>query len=146
MTTPFIPIDVGSVVTVTASNSIANNAYANAADVMTITASDTSMLVDFELSVTWATAPVAGMVSLIASDYSLDDSTAGPVPSATLPGRLVGNFDPQPRASNAATTILMRLSNVSQIRKCNYYLLNNGTGQTISTGWVLKAQRWTPGT
>ena len=146
MPTPIIPIDVGTVVTVTAANSIVNNGYANSADKMTLTASDTSMLVDFELSVSWATAPTAGAVSLIASDYSLDDTTAGPVPSATLQGRFVGSFDPQPRSSNTTTTILMRLNAVAQVRKTDYYLFNNATGQTISTGWVLKAQRWTPGT
>ena len=80
------PILVGSVITVTGANTIVNNAYAVAADKLTIdVGSNAGLCVDFSLVPAWATAPVAGAISLIAVGWSLDATpVAGPAPVATL--------------------------------------------------------------
>lgn len=146
MPTPILRNNVGSVLSVTAANAVANNAYANAADKLTIdNSTNKALLADFELTPTFAVAPVAGVVQLVAVDYSLDGTTAGPTPAATMLPRLVGSFSPQPQASNAATSWKMSLNNVALSNKTDYYLYNNGTAQSINTGWTLKAQCWAPG-
>ena len=149
MSTPIYPQLVGSVITVTGANTIATNAYAVAADKLTIdVATYAGLCVDFTLVPTWSTAPVAGSLSLIAVGYSLDASpAAGPAPVATLNNDFVANFKPAPYTSNTATTWTMTLRRVALgIGKTDFYLFNNGTGQTLSASWVLKAQVWTPGT
>ena len=149
MTTPIIPILVGSVITVTGANAIVNNAYAVAADKLTIDVGSTvGLCVDFSLVPTWVTAPTAGAISLIAVGYSLDASpVAGPAPVATLNNDFVASFKPSPYTSNTATTWTMTLRRVALgIGKTDFYIFNNGTGQTLSASWVLKAQVWTPGT
>ncbi|MGZ8172563.1 MAG: hypothetical protein ACXWT0_01545, partial [Methylobacter sp.] len=61
MSTLIVPLNVGSVITVTGANAIANLAYANVADKMVIDrASNLGLLVDFTLDLTFATAPVKG--------------------------------------------------------------------------------------
>ena len=147
MATPILRDLIGSVITVTAANSIANNAYANSADKLTVdNTTNAALLADFELVGTFATAPVGGVIQLFAVDYSLDGSTAGPTPSATMQPRLVGAFSPQPLASSVATSWTMRLNSVSLTRKTDFWLYNNGTAFTLNSGWVLKAQCWSPGT
>ncbi|MGZ8220787.1 MAG: hypothetical protein ACXWT0_03975, partial [Methylobacter sp.] len=133
--------------TVTGANAIANLAYANVADKMVIDrASNLGLLVDFTLDLTFATAPVKGAIQLVAVDWSLDGTPVeGPTPSATMLPRLVSTFDPRPLASNAATSWIMSLPKISLGRKTSFYLYNNDTGQQVSSGWVLKAQVWTPG-
>lgn len=143
------PILVGSVITVTGANSIANNAYAVSADKLTIdVGSNAGLCVDFSLVPAWATAPTAGFITLVGVGWSLDGTpVAGPAPVATLNNDFIGNFKPAPFTSNAATTWTMTLKRVALgIGKTDFYLFNNGTGQTISSSWVLKAQVWTPGT
>lgn len=149
MPTPIYPQLVGSVITVTGANTIANNAYAVAADKLTIDiASYAGLCVDFSLIPAWATAPVTGTISLIPVGYSLDGTpAAGPAPVVTLGNEFAGHFLPSPYTSNTATTWTMTLKRVALgIGKTDFYLFNNGTGQTLSASWVLKAQVWTPGT
>lgn len=149
MPTPIVPQLVGSVITVTGANTITNNSYAVAADKLTIdVSSNAGLCVDFSLVPAWATAPVAGAISLIAVGWSLDGTpVAGPAPVATLNNDFVGNFRPAPNTSNTSTTWTMTLKRVALgIGKTDFYIFNNATGQTISASWVLKAQVWTPGT
>lgn len=139
--------NVGSVFSVTHASSIANNAYSASGDKLTIN-NDTNkaLLADFELQATFATAPTAGSVVLVAVDYSLDGATAGPTPSSTMCPRIVGTFTPTAIASNTATSWRMRINAVPLTAKTDFYVLNNGTAQTISSGAILSAQCWTPGT
>lgn len=139
--------NVGTVFTLTTANAIASAAYAVAADKLTIdNSSNKALLVDFELyPAAFATAPVAGAIQLIAVDWSLDGTTAGPAPTATLLGRLIGIFNPMPAASNASTQWRMSLDSVALGNKVDYYLFNNATGQSLASGAVLKAQCWSPG-
>lgn len=146
MSTPILKLNIGSVLTVTAANAVANNAYANTADKLTIDNTGNALLADFELQATFGVAPVAGAIQLYAVDYSLDGATAGPNPSATMQPRLVGSFDPMPKTSNTATSWRMRLNSIALSNKSDFYLYNNGTAQSLSSGWVLKAQCWSPGT
>ena len=139
--------DIGAVVTVTTANAIATATYAVAADKLTIdNSTNKALLVDFSLvPAVFSVAPVAGSISLMAVDWSLDGTTAGPAPTASLPGRFVGSFTPQPAAGNALTTWAMSLNAVPLSRKVDYYPYNNGTGQSLAVGAVLKAQCWSPG-
>ena len=138
--------EVGSELSVTAANSVATAAYANSADALRINnGTNKALLADFRLtSVTFATAPVSGAIQLYAVDRDFAGN-AGPAPSATMRGRLVGSFDPQPAASNASTGWVMSLNNVAISEDADYWIYN-GTGYTLNSGWVLKAQCWTPGT
>jgi hypothetical protein len=139
--------NVGSVFSVTHGSTIANNAYSASGDKLTIdNGTNKALLADFEFEATFAVAPVAGSVVLVAVDYSLDGATAGPTPSATMRPRVVGTFTPTAIASNAATSWRMRINSVPLTAKSDYYVLNNGTTQTISASAVLRAQCWTPGT
>lgn len=147
MPAPITPQLVGSVITVTGSSAIVNNAYSTQALTIDV-GTYAGLCVDFSLVPAWGTAPVAGAISLIPVGYSLDGTpVAGPAPVATLNNDFSGNFKPAPNTSNTALTWTMTLKRVALgIGKTDFYLFNNGTGQTISTGWVLKAQVWTPGT
>jgi hypothetical protein len=146
--------NIGSLFTKTGANTIATNAYSNIADVLTIsTINDGSsnialgaLLCDFGLNLTYATAPVAGAIVLVAADWSLEASPLQPAaPATTMITRYVGTFDKQPQASNAVLTWKARLNAIPLTQKTDFYLLNAATGQTISASWVLTAQAWSPG-
>ena len=137
--------NVGTVFTLTTASAINSDAYAGVP--LTIdNSTNKALLVDFELyPAAFGVAPVAGAIQLIAVDWSLDGTTAGPAPTATLPGRFVGSFSPQPAASNALTQWRMSLVSVALGNKVDYYPFNNKTGQPLAIGTVLKAQCWSPG-
>ncbi|MDO9235999.1 MAG: hypothetical protein Q7U28_08210 [Aquabacterium sp.] len=146
MPTPLLRDVIGSNVVVTAANAVANNAYANAADKLTINNTGLALLADFRLtSATFATAPVGGALQLFAVDRDFSGN-AGPTPSATMPGRLVGSFSPYAAASNTATSWVMSLNSVPLSAYTDYWLMNNGTAYSLNSGWVLTAQLWSPGT
>ncbi len=137
--------DIGSVQSVTTANAVANNAHTVAADKLTIdNGTNKALLVDFELQPTFASAPVAGAIELVAVEWSLDGTTAGPAPSSTMQGRVVGVFAPNPLASNALTTWRMAIPRVALNRKTDFYLRNRGTAVSLSAGTVLRAQAWSP--
>lgn len=147
MPTPLLRDLIGSVITVTSANALPNNGYANSADKLVIdNATNLALLADFDLTGTFATAPVGGVIQLFAVDYSLDGATAGPTPASTMAARLIGSFSPQPQASNASTSWQMRLNAVPLTAKTDFYLFNNATACSLNSGWVLKAQCWSPGT
>lgn len=137
---------IGTVQSVTTANAIATMAYAVAADKLTIdNSTNNALLVDFELQPATMTAPTTGCFQLIAVDYSLDGTTAGPAPTSAMLGRLVGTFSPIPSTGNTATSWRMTINSVSLANKIDYYLYNNTTGQSLPTGSVLRAQCWSPG-
>ena len=136
---------IGSVLSVTTANAIASAAYAVAADKLAIdNSTNKALLADFELEVTFGTAPVAGAVQLVAIDYSLDGNTAGPAAAATMIGRTY-TMSPMPAASNAVTAMRLSCNSVPLANKTDFYLFNNSTGQSIPVGSVLRAQCWSPG-
>ena len=138
--------NIGAVVSLTTANPIASLGYAVAADKLLIdNSTNKALLVDFELTAVFGSAPVAGSIQLYAVDWTLSGVTAGPAPTSVLLARYVGSFTPQPLASNAALSILMSLDRVALSNKTDYYLYNNATGQSLSVGAVLKAQCWSPG-
>lgn len=142
--------DIGAPITVTTSGvgGIASAAYATITDVLTIdNTTNKALVVDFTLyPAAFGTAPVAGAISLVAVDWSLDATPVqGPAPTASLPGRFVGSFDPKPGTGNANTRWRMSLPTVALGRKVDFYLFNNGTGQSLAVGAVLIAQCWSPG-
>lgn len=137
---------VGSVVTVTSANAIASDAYANVADKLTIdNSSNLALLVDFDLTGTFGSAPVTGSIQVYAVDYSLDGATSGPTPAATMQPRFVGSLSPQPEAGNSSTSWRMRLNAVPLTNKTDFFFYNNKTGVSLNSGWVAKAQAWSPG-
>lgn len=139
--------NVGSVISVTHGSSITNNSYSASGDKLTIdNAANKAFLADFELQATFSTAPTLGAVVLVAVDYALNNTLAGPAPSATMRPRIVGTFSPSAISSNTQTSWCMRINAVPLTTKTDFYVLNNATGQTISSGAVLSAQVWTPGT
>ncbi len=146
MPTPILRNNVGTERSVTSANAVASGAYSNSADKLLIdNTTDLALLADFEFQPTFASAPVAGVVQLMAVDYALDNTTAGPAASASMVPRLVGTFSPQPRSGNASTTWRMRLNAVPVTRKTDFYVFNNGTAVSINTGSVLRARLWSPG-
>jgi hypothetical protein len=138
----------GNTLTVTGANAIATGAYSNVADSMRIQRSALTanyLLADFRLTFTFATAPVAGSIQLIKSprDFS---GNRGFTPASTLLGTQVFTFGPLPQASNAATAFVFSLDAVPLDYDADYWLFNNGTGQSIPVGYVLTALPWSPGT
>lgn len=144
MPTPILRNNVGSPIVVTTTVAIANNAYANSADKLRINNTGNALLADFRLTgVTFAAAPVAGAVMLVAVDRDFAGN-AGPTPSAAMLGK-VYPFDPKPASSNASTGWVMSCNSVPLSPDCDYWLLNSGTAQQIASGCVLTAQPWSPG-
>lgn len=138
-------IAVGSPVAVTTTVAIANNAYSNTADKLRINNTGGALLADFVLTgATFAAAPVAGIVQLVAVDRD-GAGNAGPTPSASMLGR-VYPFTPQPAAGNAATSWIMTCPRVPLSADTDYYLCNNSTAQQIAIGCTLTANLWSPGT
>lgn len=137
--------NVGSAVSVTTANAIASNSYANAADKLRINNTGNALLADFTLtSATWATAPVGGVLQLVAVDRD-SAGNAGPAPSSSMLGRLVGSFSPSPSTGNASTGWIMTIPAVPLTADCDYWIYNNGTGYSLAAGAVLTAQPWSPG-
>lgn len=141
---------VGSAISRTYANSVANNAYSNSADAIRIKPGVSgagelgALLADFRItSVTFSAAPTTGVIQLVAVDRDLS-ANAGPTPASTMRPRLIGTFSPQPQTSNASTGWIMSLNSVALSPDADYYLYNNGTGVNL-TAAVLTAQCWSPG-
>lgn len=150
MATPLLRDNIGSVFSVTAGNSVTSGNYSVSGDKLAIdNTTNLALFGDFELVLgsAFGAAPTAGQLQLVAVDYDLGGTNAGPTPSGTAPlPRFCGNFSPIPVTGNTSTSWKMRLNSVPLAAKTDYYVYNNGTGQTLATSWVLKAQCWSPGT
>lgn len=93
---------------------------------------------EFYLSCTFATAPTEGAVlSLYARPLDIDGTNDSEVPEATRPTIFIGNFV----VNNVTSAQYLPLQGMyaRDIPKlADYYIHNNGTGQTVSSGWKLQ--------
>jgi len=124
--------------------SIANNAVAQASTASYDIAADGAYYpdADFVLTATFGTAPTEGTtLALYARPLDVDGTADTEAPEATRPTVFVGTFTVN--NVTAAQTMTLRAYDVPT--KADYYLHNNGTGQTVSAGWVLKVTPRTVG-
>lgn len=90
---------------------------------------------EFVLTVTFGAAPTVGkIVSLFARAMDIDGTADAPAPSTTYLRRFVGSF-----VVSAATSqsLIIRAEDVPLLAE--YYAYNVDTGQSMSSGWTLKA-------
>lgn len=122
--------------------SIANNAIGQADDATyDITVSGNSYPdAKFVVALTFSVAPTEGTtVALYARPIDIDGTNDGEVPETTRPTVYIGSFV----VNNVTTTQYIELYAQNVPWKADYYLHNNGTGQTISAGWTLKITPYT---
>jgi hypothetical protein len=129
----------GTVKTLEASGaSITNNSVVQADDANydTVTDGESTPDAEFVLTFTFATAPTEGTVlALYCRPLDIDGTADAEVPEAARPTRQVGAF-----VVNNVTTAQTAIAVGRDLPKlAAYYVHNSGTGQTVSTGWVLKA-------
>lgn len=117
--------------------SIANTAIVQADDAVYGIATDGNYApdADFVLSVTFGVAPTVNTtVDLYAQELDIDGVNDAQAPSATYKQHYIGSF-----IVNADTvTQYLKLRAFDVPVQANYFLHNNGTGQTINAGWTLK--------
>lgn len=90
----------------------------------------------FVASFTFATAPTEGTVlALYARPINIDSTNDAEVPEATRPTVYIGSFV----VNNVTTAQYAELLAEDVPWEAEYYIHNNGTGQTVSAGWTLKA-------
>lgn len=117
--------------------SIANNALAQADDASYSIANDGANYPDaeFVLTGTFSVAPTEGTVlSLYARPLDIDGTADAEAPETTRPTVFVGNFV----VNNVTSAQSIWLAAEDVPRKADYYVHNNGTGQTLGSGWTLK--------
>lgn len=91
---------------------------------------------EFVLSATFGTGPTEGtVIGLYARPLDIDSTNDAEVPEAARPTRFIGNFV----VNNVTSAQYMILVGRDLPKLAAYYIHNNGTGQTISAGWTLKA-------
>jgi hypothetical protein len=148
MPTPQGRINNSSTLTHTATNAVANNAYCNSADVLRIQQSSLDAafpVCDFRLTgVNYSTAPVAGSIQLAKIPRDLSGNQ-GPTPSASMIPTQVWTFGPTPSTSNATKIWVMSIDAAQIDIDADYWLFNNGTGQSLPTGWIISAIPWSLG-
>lgn len=118
-------------------SSITNNSVVQADDATYSISADGSNYPDaeFVLTGTFSVAPTEGAaLSLYARPLDIDGTADTEVPEAARPTLLIGNFT----VNNVTTSQSMILIGQDVPRKADYYVHNNGTGQTLGTGWTLK--------
>ncbi len=117
---------------------IANNALAAADDANYDLAADAGSYPDaeFVLTGTFSVAPTEGAtLALYARPLDIDGTADAEVPETTRPTVYVGSFT----VNNVTTAQSMLLVAQDLPRLAAYYVHNNGTGQSLSAGWTLKA-------
>lgn len=123
---------------------IANNAITQANDASYSTSADGTNYPDAEFvaSFAFSVAPTEGTVlALIARTLNIDGTNDAEVPEAARADRYVGQFV----VNNVTTTQYAACFARNVPREADYYLLNSGTGQTVSAGWTLKVTPMTFG-
>jgi len=136
--------DYGSWVTLEANGgSIANNAFEQANDAAFSLASDGGGRphLQFEIEVTFGTAPTAGTV-LALHHQPLDlfgGSDDGRSPSANNIGGYLRNAIV---CENTTSAQRFRFDLPFAPEHSSYWLQNAATGQTVSAGWKLRARAW----
>jgi hypothetical protein len=135
--------DYGSWVTLEASGaSIANNAFGQADDAgfSLVTDGGGRPHLEFELSWAHATAPTANTsIVVFAQDLNFNGTPDAQAPSANHLRRVVGSA----LEANVTATQYARFNVMNAPADASYWLQNNGTTQTISSGWTLRARAWT---
>lgn len=131
-------VKLGTVKTLEANGAaIANNALAQADDASYDIVADGAYYpdADFVLTVTFGTAPTEGaVIALYARPLDVDGTADTEVPETTRPTLFIGSF----AVNNVTTAQTLTLRAYDVPTKADYYLHNNGTGQTVSAGWTLK--------
>jgi len=102
----------------------------------TVTDGEGSPNAEFTLAFTFSVAPTEGTsLALYARPLDIDSTNDSEVPEATRPTRYIGVF-----VVNNVTTAQYAICVGRNLPKlASYYIHNNGTGQTVSAAWVLKA-------
>lgn len=88
----------------------------------------------FVASFTFSTAPTEGtMLALYARPLDIDGTNDAEIPESTRPTVYIGPFV----VNNVTTTQYAELMAQDAPWIAAYYLHNNSTGQTVSSGWTL---------
>lgn len=135
--------DYGSWVTLEASGaSIANNAFGQADDLSFSLVTDGGSRPNLEFELSWAhgTAPAANTtINIYAQDLNFNGTPDAQAPSANNLRRLVATVN----VTNTTGNQYARFDVFFAPADAAYWLQNVGTGQTISSGWTLRARAWT---
>lgn len=116
---------------------IANNALAQADDAVYDATTDGAGFPDaeFVLTCTFATAPTENTVlALYARPLDIDGTLDADVPETTRPTLFIGSFV----VNNVTALQALTLTAFDVPRRAEYYVHNNGTGQSVSAGWTLR--------
>lgn len=94
---------------------------------------------DFSLQVNGFGAVLASnvYVNLYRQDLDIDGTADAVVPGSTFPETFVGTFR-IPNTESSASTNYFSLTNVPLAKNCQFSI-ENKCGQTMTSGWVLKA-------
>jgi hypothetical protein len=88
----------------------------------------------FVLSFAYATGPTEGTtLSLVARLLNISGTNDAEVPEFARQDRFIGEF----RVNNVTTMQYAELFAYDLPVEAEYYIANNGTGQTVSAGWTL---------
>ncbi len=115
---------------------IANNTLAQADDASYSIATDGNYYPDarFVLTGAFATAPTENTtLALYARPLNIDGTADADAPEITRPTQYIGVF----AVNNVTTSQSLALMAQNVPWEADYYIHNNGTGQTLSAGWDL---------
>lgn len=116
---------------------ILNNTIAQADDANYVIATDGGNAPDaeFVLAATFGTAPTQNTtIDLYAQELDIDGTGDAQAPTTSYRQKYIGSFV----VNNVTTPQLLKAVAYDVPLNAAYYLHNNGTGQTLSTGWALK--------
>ena len=120
--------------------SISNNALAQADDASYDIVNDGSSYPDAEFVLTGAfgTGPTEGTtLALYARPLDVDGTADTEAPETTRATVFIGTFTVN-NVTSTQNIVLNGLFAVGVPKKADYYIHNNGTGQSLSAGWTLK--------
>lgn len=133
-------VKIGTVKTLEASGaSVSTGSLAMADDASYGVVADGSSYPDAEFALTCAfsVTPTNGsIISLYAAPLNVDGTLDTETPEAARPGHVIGAF----AVKNVTSSQTMVLYAEDVPLEANYFIHNNGTGQTISAGWTLKVK------
>ena len=90
---------------------------------------------DIVLAVAFGTAPTVNTtIDLYARELDIDGTGDAVAPTTTYKRRYIGSFP----VFNQTAMQYIKISAFDVPKLAEYYIHNNGTGQTISAGWTLK--------
>jgi hypothetical protein len=95
---------------------------------------------EFEIEFTFGTGPTVGGLALHHAAQDLFGGTSdGLTPSST---NLVGLLAAIPIATSTTSTQRLRFDVMFAPTDSKYWIQNDGTSQTVSSGWKLRARAW----